>query len=230
MNHVITEALVLRRIEYGEADRIVTLLTKDKGKLTVIAKGVRKPKSKLAGGVELFSISTITYIESRNEMKTLVSARITHDYSDIVKNAEALQTAYAILQAVHAYTESVCEDDYFAICAEALARLHAGVSPQTVGVWFGVRLLSISGHGINLHTDAHGADLEPNGAYMFDPASMSLVPHANGTITANHIKLLRLCDITDVGALLRIQNIQQLSEDVAHDVRDAVKYNSTQSL
>ena len=60
-----TSAIILKRVDYGEADRILTLLTPDHGKLSLMAKGVRKIKSKLAGGIELFSISTITFAEGR---------------------------------------------------------------------------------------------------------------------------------------------------------------------
>lgn len=49
-----TQAVVLRRTNYGEADRILQLLTPD-GRRSVMARGVRKEKSKLAGGVELFA-------------------------------------------------------------------------------------------------------------------------------------------------------------------------------
>ena len=48
-----TLGFVLRRTNYGEADRILNLIT-PQGKISAIAKGVRKPKSKLAGGVEMF--------------------------------------------------------------------------------------------------------------------------------------------------------------------------------
>lgn len=50
-----TEAIVLKRFNYGEADRILTLFTRDFGKMRVIAKGVRKPSSRKRGHVELFN-------------------------------------------------------------------------------------------------------------------------------------------------------------------------------
>jgi DNA repair protein RecO (recombination protein O) len=53
------EALVLRARDYGEADKILTLYTKEQGKVSAIAKGARKPKSRLRGGVQLFSHSRI---------------------------------------------------------------------------------------------------------------------------------------------------------------------------
>lgn len=46
----VTDAIILTRTDYGEADRIITLLTPGHGKLRLIAKGVRRIRSKLAGG------------------------------------------------------------------------------------------------------------------------------------------------------------------------------------
>ena len=50
-----TEAIVLRRTDFGEADRLLTVYTPDRGKLRLIAKGARKPTSRKSGHVELFS-------------------------------------------------------------------------------------------------------------------------------------------------------------------------------
>ena len=59
-NDIRTKAIVLRRTNYGEADRILNFLT-EQGVIAAIAKGVRKEKSKLAGAVELFTVSDITH-------------------------------------------------------------------------------------------------------------------------------------------------------------------------
>ena len=61
-----TEAIVLRRTEFGEADRIVTFYTPEYGKLKAMAKGVRKPRSKLSGLVELFTHSTLLLSRGHN--------------------------------------------------------------------------------------------------------------------------------------------------------------------
>ncbi|MFO7820042.1 MAG: DNA repair protein RecO, partial [Halanaerobacter sp.] len=50
-----TDAIVLRHYELGEADKIIVLFTKERGKIRVVAKGVRKTKSTLAAGLEPFT-------------------------------------------------------------------------------------------------------------------------------------------------------------------------------
>jgi DNA repair protein RecO (recombination protein O) len=61
-----TEAVVLKRLDLGEADKIVTLFTPGLGKVRAVAKGVRKPKSRLAGHVELFAFSNMLLAMGRN--------------------------------------------------------------------------------------------------------------------------------------------------------------------
>ena len=68
-----TKALVLRRTNYSEADRILNLITPE-GKVSVIAKGVRKPKSKLAGSVEMFTLFEANLHFGRSEMGVLTGA------------------------------------------------------------------------------------------------------------------------------------------------------------
>src|SRR5258706_13992290 len=61
-----TEAIILKRTDLGEADRIVTLFTPSKGKYHAIAKGTRRPVSKLAGHLELLSRSQLQMALGRN--------------------------------------------------------------------------------------------------------------------------------------------------------------------
>lgn len=61
-----TEALILRSHKFQEADSLLTLLTKEKGKVKAIAKGVRKVNSRLRGGVQLFTHNELLLYQGRN--------------------------------------------------------------------------------------------------------------------------------------------------------------------
>src|SRR4051812_43718179 len=98
MKQILTSGIVLKRTNYGEADRIITFLTPDHGKIRLIAKGVRRVKSKLAGGIELFSVSHLTYIEGKREIGTLISTRLEKHYGDIVKDIDRVQLGYELIK------------------------------------------------------------------------------------------------------------------------------------
>jgi DNA repair protein RecO (recombination protein O) len=69
MRQISTEGIILKRINFSEADRILTVLTSNNGQVSMLAKGVRKSKSKLAGGLEIFSVSEINYIDGKSDLK-----------------------------------------------------------------------------------------------------------------------------------------------------------------
>src|SRR6266550_6261884 len=98
MQTIRTEAIILRRTNYGEADRILNLLTPEHGKISAIAKGVRKTKSKLAGGLELFATCDITVLRGKSDMGTISSARLIKFYGDILKDYDRMQLAYELVK------------------------------------------------------------------------------------------------------------------------------------
>ena len=74
-----TKAIVLRRTNYGEADRIVTLLT-PLGQRSVMARGVRREKSRLAGSIELFAVSDVVLRRGKGDLYVLTQARLENFY------------------------------------------------------------------------------------------------------------------------------------------------------
>ncbi len=74
-----TEAIVLRRRDLGEADRILTLLTIDRGKVRAVAKGVRRPQSRLAGHLDLFVRSAVLLARGR-ELDVVTQAQLIEPY------------------------------------------------------------------------------------------------------------------------------------------------------
>ncbi|HEY5667924.1 MAG TPA: DNA repair protein RecO [Candidatus Saccharimonadales bacterium] len=193
MNQRVTRAIILSRTDYGEADRIITLLTPDYGKVTLLAKGVRKVKSKLAGGIELFSVSEITFIKGRGEVGTLVSTRLVKHYEHIVSDLDRTMLAYELLKRLNKVTESEVEEEYFALLQGALEALNdLSVSLDLIRFWFDAQLLRLGGQGPNLQTDEHGSPLSPEQQYTFDFERMGFMAAPHGQFDAQHIKFLRL--------------------------------------
>jgi DNA repair protein RecO (recombination protein O) len=193
VNGLVTRGIVLARTDYGEADRIVTMLTPDHGKLRLMARGVRKPKSKLAGGIELFSVSDITFITGRGEIGTLISTRLLKHYGKIVTDIDRVQLGYELIKTLHRATEDHPEPDYFELLDQALQALDDSVIHlDLIHAWFDAQLLRLAGHSPNLSTDTAGVKLHPDQAYNFDLDAMAFAPHEAGNFKADHIKLLRL--------------------------------------
>lgn len=193
MNQIKTKGIVLSRTDYGEADRIITMLTPDQGKLRLMARGVRKPKSKLAGGIELFSVSELSFIRGRGEIATLTSTRLIKYYSSIVKDIERVQLGYDLIKKINRATEDEPEAEYFDLLEQALIALDdATIVTELIDTWFQAQLLRLSGHTPNLLTDSAGAKLDPAQKYSFDFDAVSFAKHEGGSFSANHIKLLRL--------------------------------------
>src|SRR5579872_6898091 len=101
MKQIVTNGVVLRRINYQEADRIITFLTDDHGKVTAMARGVRRANSKLAGSIELFGTSQITILPGKGDMSTLISARLVKNYGNIVKDFARTQIGYEVLKLIN---------------------------------------------------------------------------------------------------------------------------------
>ena len=222
----VTEGIVLGRIDYGEADRIITLITPSHGKLRLMAKGVRKVKSKLAGGIELFSVSDITYAPGRGDIGTLVSARLQTHYGRIIENIDRTMLGYELIQQLNKATEDEPEADYFHLLEQAFAALNdSQLSLGLIKLWFGAQLLRLGGHTPNLRTDTEDRALKPDLSYSFDFGAMSFQLRPDGTIGADHIKFLRLIfSGNNVSVLQKIQNVSQLTEQTASLIQALTSY------
>jgi DNA repair protein RecO (recombination protein O) len=205
MKTIVTKGVVLSRTDYGEADRILHFLTPDHGKISAIAKGVRKSKSKLAGGIELFSVSDLSFIVGKSEIYTIISARLDTHYGNIIKELERTNTGYDFLRLINKSTEDNADSEYFELIKQGLEALdNLDIQPQITELWFRAHLTKLSGHTPNLKTDCSGDKLSEGSHYKFDFDSMCFDIDKSGqnTYDANHIKILRLCFSTTTPSIL----------------------------
>jgi DNA repair protein RecO (recombination protein O) len=193
MKQIVTTGIILSRTNYAEADRILTILTPDQGKIRAIARGVRKVKSKLAGGIELFSVSSISFIRGKSELYTLTSTRLIKHYGRIVENLERTKLAYELVKLLNKVTEDEPGPEYFELLEQSFEALdEPKINPKLIECWFAMRLLGLGGHAPNLKTDSLGQALDAKQKYNFDLEKMAFVPAPAGRFNANHIKFLRL--------------------------------------
>jgi DNA repair protein RecO (recombination protein O) len=95
-----TEAVVLRSIRYGEADRILHLYTPDRGRVGAIAKGVRRARSRFGGRLEPFFRANLVLHEGRSDLMTVTSAETLSAHARLRTDARALDAAGRACDAV----------------------------------------------------------------------------------------------------------------------------------
>jgi len=95
--HYRTQGFILKKEDRGETDRVFTIYTKDYGKLDLLARAERKIGSKLRGGLELFYLSEVEFIQGKIQ-KTLTDAILLESFPGLRQNLARLSLAYKISQ------------------------------------------------------------------------------------------------------------------------------------
>ena len=214
-----SRAIVLRRTNYGEADRVLDLLTPD-GRMSVMARAVRKEKSKLAGGIELFAVCDVVIGEGKGDLGVLTSARLVHFYRHILEDYDRMQFAYETLAQITKASASLDEAEWYDIAAEVLAALDvASVPLHLVETWFYVRVARLLGDELNVIRDIGGQKLSPDKKYRYDSQEKGLTEDANGAITSAHIKILRLVAAKPLNVLLQVGGMGEYLADCLYVAR-----------
>jgi DNA repair protein RecO (recombination protein O) len=124
-----TEAVVLRSMRYGEADRIMHLYTPDRGRVGAIAKGVRRARSRFGGRLEPFFRLRIELHEGRGELLTVTGAQTVDGYAHLRGDARALDAAARACDAVgRLFETSEPHPGVFNLLCRKLALLDAQAS------------------------------------------------------------------------------------------------------
>lgn len=220
MKNLRTKAIVLKRTNYGEADRVLQLLTPS-GKLSVIARGVRREKSKMAGGIELFAVCDIVIGQGRGELGILTSARLSTFYRRILQDYDRMQFGYQAIKLVSKASELVDGSDWYEILSATLAGLDSlTVNLDLVQTWFYVNYSKVSGYELSLWHDVNGGDISADLNYRYDVGERGLRPTNNGELTTDHIKLLRLVSTKSLQILSQIGGIEQIINDCLITARE----------
>ncbi len=131
-----TEAIVLSRFELGEADRVLTLLTPHEGKLKAIAKGVRRPRSRLGGAVEPFAELQLVLVRART-FDVISQASVGHAWLSLRERLESTATAWYLAElAERAVEERAFAYPVYALLRRAYQLLDDGMAPARVARWY----------------------------------------------------------------------------------------------
>jgi DNA repair protein RecO (recombination protein O) len=162
-----TSAIVLRGRTYGEADRILTLFTTERGKIDAIAKGVRRTKSHLTGRLEFASEVQLGMHRGRN-LDVVVSAEIQQAHWQNLVAPERFAAANLIVELIDAFCEpDLPLPDVYALLAAGLRALSQTDDPLALVPRFSLRLLDALGLAPPVETCIRcGASFEGKTAWL----------------------------------------------------------------
>ena len=226
-----TEALILKRSDFGEADRLLTVYTPSAGKLRLLAKGVRKPTSRKAGHLELFTHSRLLVARGRS--------------LDIITQAETIETFRPLRQtlwrAACAYYTAELLDSFsaeneenrllFDLLLVTLKRLSRESRLKLVLRFYELRLLELVGYRPQLFRCLKcGAQIEPVENF-FSPAEGGVLCPRCGEDTPvarrlplNVLKVLRFIQTYDYPTCRRLRLSKPLHDELERTLQGYIVY------
>ncbi len=146
------EAIVLGHIEYGEADRILTLFTLEKGKISALARGIRKIRSRKAGHLEPFTHVNLFLAKGRN-LDIITQAETIDPFMGLREDLQQVAFASYLVELLDRFTYEEGQNvGLFRLLAGSLKRLAHHPNPETVIHYYEIRLLDLLGFRPQLFT------------------------------------------------------------------------------
>jgi DNA repair protein RecO (recombination protein O) len=207
-----TRAVILKRREQGEADRVITIFTPDYGKRAVIAKGVRKPASRKAGHLEPFTHVSLMLAKGKT-WDVITSAETITSFRALREDLDLTAYAYYFCELLDAFVQE--EDPHpelYDLILTAFRRLETSPNLALTGRWFELALLKHVGFSPQLfHCVQCGEAIRPELNYFSLEQGGVLCPrHGEGVsgvqpIPLNALKVLRYIQTRPYHEIIRLQ-------------------------
>lgn len=210
--------IIIKRMNLGEADRILTIVTKEKGKIKIVAKGVRRTLSKLAGNLELFCLSNLVIAEGRN-LDIVTAAEIKKCFINLRGNLELTQAAFYFAEMIEQLSEeNEPHEETFNLLDDVLENLNT-IQSEILIPYFEWNLLTELGYYPELSNclECHQKVSEKEKIY-FSVSRGGIVclncQKDDIIVSASTVKLLRLFLKHQILALTKIQLDQKVLREV----------------
>lgn len=217
-----TLGYVLRRTNYGEADRILNIITPE-GKITAIAKSVRKAKSKLAGSVEMFSLIEFNVHSGKSEFCIVTGAKMLKYYDKLLKDYTKIELMGVILKKISQLAEDSNDGSYFEIVNQCMEELNDGTSNELVEAWFWLNIVKTMGEEVNLYRDVNGEKLKADERYEWDVGQTAFYEKENGEYGTDEIKMLRILSTNKLGIVKKVKLPDGFMQRILDFVRVATR-------
>lgn len=192
-----TLALILKKQDIGETDRIITVLTPALGKKRIVARGVRKPLSKLAGHLDSLMVTQLMITDHR-DLPKVTSAVLVESFENARNSLELLERCYAVGKIVERLAaEDTPQQSLFQATVDAFARINTGRNWLATWLYF-LAVLSKQ-YGVYVSEFTCAACRQPitgEASFDFNDRALFHPEHAPAAgarrLSLNSLKLLRL--------------------------------------
>jgi DNA repair protein RecO (recombination protein O) len=227
-----TQAIVLSRFELGEADRVLTLLTPHDGKLKAIAKGVRRPNSRIGGSVEPFAELHLVLVHGRT-FDVITQASVGEAWLRLRDRLESAATAWYIGElAERAVEERAGAYPVYALLRRAFQLLDDGMAPGRVARWYEYGLADALGMRpeVDRCVECDRA-LEADEAFRWVPALGGVLcerhhgpPAEHRALSLDALKLLRAYRRLDIEAIAGLRLRAAVESEVEDVLRRFIRH------
>jgi DNA repair protein RecO (recombination protein O) len=225
-----TEAIVIKKTKLGEADRILTLYTPHLGKIQAVAKGVRRPRSKMSGHLELLTHSLISLARGKN-IDTVTGTQTINSFLPLKSDLRLISYALYVTELVNQFTADNAEDyPLFQLLLETMQRLCQGGDNELVLRYFELHLLDEVGYRPQLHqcVSCH-TELEDTTNSFSPSAGGMLCPDCRQDqpgypLSINAQKVLRLLQDNEYGIARELKIDAEIARQLEMVMRNYTRY------
>lgn len=221
------EGIVLKTLDLGEADRIVTLLTRHFGKVRVIAKGIRKPTSRLSGHAETLTHATFQMARGR-ELDVLTGCESRATYRTMRDDLGRIAAGWYVAELADRFTvDHSPSAPVFDLVETALRHLEADHEPALVCRWFDLHLLDRSGFRPELGRCVQCEKALPETENVWSPLAGGVIcagclrapEHVGVPLSVRALKSLRFLLVSDFAAASRLRVDEALALELERALR-----------
>jgi DNA repair protein RecO (recombination protein O) len=226
-----TEGIVLRGLDLGEADRILTLYTPDRGQLRVVAKGIRKTKSRKAGHLDLFTRSSL-FVARGRQLDIVTQAETIESFRPIREDLLRSSYCHYAAELLLGFTaENLSNYPAYVLAVTAFRRLATAPDLELVARAFELQLLGITGFRPQLHRCLEcGETVKPAANVFSVRLGGVLCPECAGLdrtavpISTSALKVLRNLQSNE-DAMLRVSGLDgEVHEEVERRLQEYIVY------
>jgi len=226
-----TEAIIIKKTKLGEADRILTFYTPHLGKIQAIAKGVRRPRSKMSGHLELLTHSLVPLVKGKN-LDTVTGCQTISSFFKLKNDLELSSYALYIIELVNKFTEDNSENyPVFKLLLETLQQLELGINSELVLRYFELHLLNHVGYRPQLQHCVICHSTVKQTSFLFSPKAGGILCHDcidsqfhTYSISLNNLKLLRLLQTCNYEIINHLKVKRQTFYEIEQIMRIYIRY------